>query len=969
MSSPSSTSRPFSIHCTPTTTMPRTDLPPECLELIFAYLALENDTSTLASLLCVSKAFCAVALPFLYANPLQLLEFSRRRRPRSDQGDDDDPGTAFVKLAGLLLRSSEQDTVTNLLKAAYYDDVDEGHSVDAELDKEERKAAVAASRINYLHYLRHLHLLDSDSKNPPVFHNTHHFENKTLTRYLEHSGLAASYHSRELSLEFNPYRPLHATTLQYLSVDLRVQLTWALCFPVLEQIQSLVIPLSDIRRYQEVIPRLRSLMDLSFKLDQKLEYPHYVTAQLQEEDPGKYEAMVLMRSDALNAIVEFVRDHTLLFPRLLRSVNCPDNRTWPGVPQSCPQWAVDMMQDCIPPLERPLWLDSSNWSHFLAKIESTDLSQVEVIRAPCDDPARWFGALLQRDVNFLPRCVRLKELVTISLGPTTFKWAYEEAMRRQSHTRLQLYESQLSALRPPSPPQVQPDILSFGPTQPLPQPTLSTWEITYTSITEQALPPLEYLRLRCYNTLLGSALTDAMIAFSDTLSTIIIDHNANSTIANTGAPGFGNIVKLAAAMPILRRMVVKVQSERVVLGQNFLSNCPALEHLEMEDRATRLYWCSEPQRIGANLQFSQDRSKSVLPSALRTLKLDGWSALTFHPATLNHMPLLETLSLSVGCMSDRTHIPPVAQLQSVEFASLREEEDHLNRQLATNRESDKEYRSDEAGYSKPQRSSKAYMIRAIEHKRPFWTWDWYLPRLTCLRLTGEFAWRFEFRMLAGCPNLESLVLIMATQDDLVMVVGAEEDLRHQQQQQAHQKSREVVYEHQRTIGIQDFFLRKNSRPSSISGSVSQASEQHVVANNLKTLYLYGRWYLSDDSLLFMLHWVMPNLEELHESQCFGYTTKGWIRATGRPQNLKLATSTRIVSEERLTEMGLEKYVVDTASMPAITVREQVVDGIREQVFKVIPATAETTAGPSPIARPFYRFNDGQHYVKRISTTT
>ncbi|KAG0067225.1 hypothetical protein BGZ90_001103 [Linnemannia elongata] len=39
-------------------------------------------------------------------------------------------------------------------------------------------------------------------------------------------------------------------------------------------------------------------------------------------------------------------------------------------------------------------------------------------------------------------------------------------------------------------------------------------------------------------------------------------------------------------------------------------------------------------------------------------------------------------------------------------------------------------------------------------RRSIWTWDWYLPKLTILELTSEIAYRFQFRMLEGTPNIE-----------------------------------------------------------------------------------------------------------------------------------------------------------------------------------------------------------------------
>lgn len=55
-----------------------------------------------------------------------------------------------------------------------------------------------------------------------------------------------------------------------LSPLLRCELTRTLCFPVLEQIRSLVLPLSDLVRYLDVVDRFHSLSSVTFKMDELL---------------------------------------------------------------------------------------------------------------------------------------------------------------------------------------------------------------------------------------------------------------------------------------------------------------------------------------------------------------------------------------------------------------------------------------------------------------------------------------------------------------------------------------------------------------------------------------------------------------------------------------------------------------------------------------------------------------------------
>ncbi|KAF8938873.1 hypothetical protein BGZ58_011243 [Dissophora ornata] len=908
--------------------MSAAELPLECLQLIIENIALSNDTPSLANLLRTSKRFCVATLPYLYANPFQPALFESRQSPalfgsrqRSSTGDDDLTMSA-MKLVKLLLRFAEKDNVTDLMKIAYGDSLDakgDGAEYENGVDQDKEESWVSkSSGIDYLQYLRHFHFLESNSMSSShfiFFRNKYLQNNKALAGYLEHSGLATKYRGQELDLEFNPYRPQKELFQQYLSMDLRVQLTWALCHPVLEQVQSLVIPLSDILRYHGVIHRLKNLVDVTFKLDAKLQYQTYIQRHLEEDYPKIYDARLAKRTDALEWMIQFVRDHTRLFPHQLLSAQCPDNYTWSSSPQTCPEPYQIRMHEYLPPLARPQVLDRKNWSQFLAKFDSTDLSQVEVIQAPCDDPDRWFGPLWSRQSNFLNRCRRLKVLEMVSSGSTCFRWASLEAEEQRKRS-LQLdhpYSQELSTLMAS---------------------TSISSESSSHSLLASPLPlvrelvPLEHLRLWFHRAPLGKEeLEDILSGFSETLVSISLQRYGHSTLPTSTFQGFGGLITLGqiTTMSALKRMVVKLQSEQPIFGSNFLSSCPLLDYLEIENRVVR-YSCGEIQRLGTKSQFEDVQVGSE--SLLKTIKLQGWPALTFHPASLKNTPHLETLSLGVMCIGSQCYIPPVEDLVESEYTTLQDEEADTKRT--------------------PEGIPQSLRTRNYRSKRPYWTWDWYLPSLQKLQLTGEFAWRFQFMMLASCPNLESLVINMATIGDSDMVIDPEEDQR-QQSQSLHVP----MYSHRRSIQIQDFFPPRNdSRCSN-----HHRQEQYMVATKLKVFLLYGRWSFSDDSLLFMLQWVMPNLTELSESQCLGYTTKGWLRATNRLPSLQTALSTRIVREDKLREFGLEKYRPDPRLEPVLRIKEEEVDGVLK------PTLVFATEAPQA-PRIIYSFNSGTRYVKR-----
>lgn len=106
-----------------------------------------------------------------------------------------------------------------------------------------------------------------------------------------------------------------------------------------------------------------------------------------------------------------------------------------------------------------------------------------------------------------------------------------------------------------------------------------------------------------------------------------------------------------------------------------------------------------------------------------------------------------------------------------------------------------------------------------------------LPRLKLLVLTSEFAYRFEFKMLQGCPALEYLRI--------------------------HLRTAATDGEYTRVISERDLY---------VDGRVS--SRSRIVAPSLRKLYMNGRWSIgSTKVLLQFLGRMFPKVERL--------TARGW----------------------------------------------------------------------------------------------
>ncbi|KAK3804867.1 MAG: hypothetical protein J3R72DRAFT_499966 [Linnemannia gamsii] len=134
--------------------------------------------------------------------------------------------------------------------------------------------------------------------------------------------------------------------------------------------------------------------------------------------------------------------------------------------------------------------------------------------------------------------------------------------------------------------------------------------------------------------------------------------------------------------------------------------------------------------------------------------------------------------------------------------------------------------------------------------RPHWSWNWHLPLLTCVHLTSEFAYRFEFKMLRGCPQLEILGLNMNSIDG--------------------------PHTHTRVLSCADMFVLPSSSSSSpsllVSSNVHQ--EERIIAPNLRSLVLSGHWVIDDTLLGEFLAGIFPKLRSFTECCSGGITLAG-----------------------------------------------------------------------------------------------
>ncbi|KAF9080927.1 hypothetical protein BGX23_001507, partial [Mortierella sp. AD031] len=565
------------------------------------------------------------------------------------------------------------------------------------------------------------------------------------------------------------------------------QACWSLAHPILEQLQSLTIPVSDLERYSSVMDRLGNLEHLRFSLDVVANYDSY---DIEDDEYYNGEgtmsadfdiALQAREADLFRAMVQFVKDHTQLFPDRLKTVTSFDSTVWPDLHQTCPTESELEILQMLPPLKKPTSLTSKNLRHFLVHLESTDLGQVQ--RITSFHPNTWCDTL-RENRQFLQRCRALKELEMESLGQGAFNWAVQEKKELKGLVDTTTSNNHTTG-----------------------QGTFSA-EASRPVYLEHGLVPLESVSILENKEPLTDEISDILFAFCHTLKRLVI----RAEERGLHLPRSMHIGRGCVDLPTLTYLTIGAAWNKLVVDEQLFNHCPNLIHVDLSDYTSQY----QPEDIVACLPANL--------ASLETLLLMGWSALTFHTDTLHSTTLLQELSLSLVWNYDHP-FPPTQE--------------------------------------------------AFGIGRPLWTWDWHLPHLIQLSLTVEFAYRFQFKMLHGCPALKALNLDMQTSDEQAIVIISEADL----------------------------FLPGSGDTDHPTGTPSQ---QPIVAPSLRSMRLHGPWTINDDLLPQLLVHMCPNLRMLDVIGLNGYTLKELMDAIKSIPNRveKLFLRDPRLSRESAIELGL-----------------------------------------------------------------
>ncbi|KAG0040880.1 hypothetical protein BGZ83_002418, partial [Gryganskiella cystojenkinii] len=655
-------------------------------------------------------------------------------RPSPSIHDSPVPNDLY-KLIQMLLRNRRRREITPLLHAAFDVFPEKGTA-----------APNSTTRIRTLiDYPSFIHVLDLEQALfKIVFRGTHvipsinhprrlsNYVFKTTTGKIAHA-YGEGPHDHDLLFPpgttiggFNYAFPLlrHAA----LSNTLRRDLTWALGSPIFARLQSLTIPLSDMDRYLRSVHRFKSLISVTFKIDE--DDTAAITAGSDPHYDTELEKCKHRKQQQFVAMITFVERHLTLFPNQLQEANCPgdvddnkENKTYPKT-QKCPQEVQDKLRILLPSSLKPRSIDQSNWSQVAAKLKETDLGAVHSVYLTRNIPSRRaIQSLIEQDSSFLRRCRTLETLSVLTQGPGSLKWAVDERLAWNLHgaTKAMTTTHHLSG------PMLRPSLVQ----RPI---SLRSVQILLQSANEYESDHILGTDVFAAPTQFTDELDDLVFAFGETLTELY----ARGNLTPRRMVGSDFIIGQGWKLPEMKSLVVDVLNKRLLVDRDLfsrglvhgnLNKDNKLERLELKDGMTGPYQCQD--------LYNCQPATQPLPY-LKEIDLVGWPALTFHPDTLHQTPNLLVLRLRV--MWSRfggQFIPPQEELEASFYhpqQELQQEQDQGAQHHAARVKTDVAEEDENEDENETTQGLSLFPRIVSRGRRAPWTWDWSLPHLRSLSL-------------------------------------------------------------------------------------------------------------------------------------------------------------------------------------------------------------------------------------------
>ncbi|KAF8933284.1 hypothetical protein BGZ47_010937 [Haplosporangium gracile] len=583
-------------------------LPLECLLIIIEHVARQpNPTPTLAALLRVNKHIASLTLPALYNNPYQPAFHEYERNAYAPYGSNDDTFLHLAKsgcpLTRTLLGPHPVTDYSVLISTAFETDLTTNNQ------KKHTKTTTTTTpqpSFAYLAQIRHL-----DMEPWAVLRKDLHLYNKVLCpleeaymsnpEYIQQqSSVFVSQHVMRSLDTPNKINPYYYQTLLFRAV------VWTLSEPILEQLQTITIPLSDIQRYCTVVYRLYSLKRVRFVIDED-----FIDSAEEQDLPGSH------MEKTKQSILQFCRDHSQAFPGRLITTIVSNGRIWDNsMSIECREKTLMDLFQILPPLYRPRVLDMSNWRYFATHPQERDFKDVHLV--DLDFPHEWYNDFMSQIPIVLQTCRALKNLrLSLMRGGVSFKWAVQEKKDSEDHAGTRTngdnsgVGSSLSDCRP--------------------------------AYQQYGLIPLQDVEIRAMVCDITDEVDDIVVAFSNTLRRLSV----KTTPFRTPVCFAKQWIKL----PFLTHLDFDVRYGILEFDTELLKHCPRLVFLKLTYSVCQ-YECRDIVPFRPFQLYS-----------LTDLILTGWHALRFHPDTLRSTRSLKNLELSTVSGEDkRVYIPSAEEL-------------------------------------------------------------------------------------------------------------------------------------------------------------------------------------------------------------------------------------------------------------------------------------------------------------------
>ncbi|KAF9537644.1 hypothetical protein EC957_007838 [Mortierella hygrophila] len=866
-------------------------LPLECLQLIVHHLTAQQARKSVAALLCVNKYVCGATLPILYRDPFvdmaPFATISTRATATSFAFGPIDMTNktvlGLIHLVRVLLLSmppsapcddqddhdGKRELVTELVRVAFFQDQKRDQ------DQHDDKAALSPPLLPtpflpYYSFVTTVSFEDTSHSTGGLLSNGLLAKEPAVQNFMERTGRAARALAQEPFRRFRWGNVEKTVVSDVTELQLRQDLTWALCFSNAECIQTLYISIADIGRYMTLMPRLKVLSEVNFQLDRD------TTMQLQPEHEYTLEERTLLarleedRRRQLEEMISFVKEHQRHHPKSIRTARCLNDRA----PQdSCPDEYYCRLLQSLPPLNQPRCLNHNNWAQFAANVADTDLCCVKSIQYQIYGREIRFLSHLLEQRPFLQRCRSLEKISIASFGEDMFKWAVQE--------RKDFDESKEAA---PS---------------------------------RRSLIPLREYQIQFPNPSFGRQVDDVAYAFQDTLETMIIsgfcphDFNIDQSwpefLLGTGDSNEADVDSLPSWPELPRLNVLCVYTTWIYLRvhRHLLKMLPRLSTLTLDDKRSRY-----------NLADVVHWEPAELPD-LTHLSLTGTAAISFHPDTFKSTRNLYSLDLRMEYHDAYSFIPHPEQFDQTPANSSGESADEHG---------DDDDDDDD--------NDNSFSIPSPQRRRPVWTWDWDLPKLTHLCLTSEFAYRFQFRMLAGTPSLLYFTLDINSFSrlhkrtvgiaDLVKPGFQHPELQRFLEQERQQQEKKRTQERRRDRFDLDYGEQEEEEEvegDELDGNGGDDEEQSgsqddeiwqefefVNLTGLEDFLLAGPWMLDYRVLSALFGKVAPKMERVRLKECYGFSVSEFVKSTSENlHKLQEAVVTIPWTDKLVAEAGLVEH--------------------------------------------------------------